>query len=142
MPRLINPQYTIAAGLTAGALLTLPAIARPMDDVHRSSRAGTVTPRQDLRGEHAMDAARGVVGPYMPKRQDLRGERALDAPPLRMGRPARVPVPSTRTAGDDGDGNGNGWQILGFGLAGMSAAVGSAVGVAHHHRVRARRVVA
>ena len=81
-----------------------------------------------------MDAARGVVGPSMP-RQDMRGEYARDAA---VGHVA--PATTTRTAGDDGDGNV--WRILGFGLAGMGVAVGSAAGLARHQRVRAGRVVA
>ena len=139
MPRLIDLQYTIAGALAAGAMLTAPAIAKPMPlDAHTPSHSGTASPRQDLRGEYAMDAARGVVGPYMPKRQDLRGEYSRDAAVGHFAPTA--PVGAARTAGDDGDGNV--WRILGFGLAGMGVAVGSAAGLARHQRVRARRVVA
>jgi hypothetical protein len=112
MPRLIDLQYTIAGALAAGAMLTVPAIAKPMPGVPPSSHAATASPRQDLRGERALDAAR----------------------------PVAKTAPTSSTAGDDEDVNV--WRILGFGLAGMGAAAGSAAGLARHHRVRARRVVA
>ena len=155
MPRRTTLQHTLVATLAASTLAASPALAKPADVVERldgptSSLAGTSSPRQDLRGEHARDAAR-APGTSSP-RQDLRGEHARDAATaagerLAPGQPTRplqsepgaMPtkvVPSPETGSDDGV-----WLVLGIGLAATGIA-GGAAGVARHHRLRARRVAA
>jgi len=155
MPRRTTLQHTLVAALATSTLAASPALAKPADVVDRldgptSSLAGTTSPRQDLRGEQAKDAAR-AAGTTSP-RQDLRGEHAKDTAratgeqfaagqPTRpvQSEPVAMPtkaVPAPETGSDDGV-----WLVLGIGLAATGIA-GGAAGVARHYRIRARRVAA
>jgi hypothetical protein len=63
MMRRITRRKLVAAVLASGLLATTPAFGKPVDRVDRfdsptSSLSGLTTPSQDLRGEHARDAAR------------------------------------------------------------------------------------
>lgn len=139
----ITLQHTLVAALAASVLAATPALARPADRIDRfdsptSSLAGTVE-KQDLRGEHARDAARAAELP-----QDLRGEHARDAARgVTIGSPSRVqpaPVstpakaaPSPQPASDDDI-----WLVLGIALGASGVVAGSAVAVTR----RSRRVPA
>jgi hypothetical protein len=138
-------KYGLVAALAAGTMAASAAQARPTDRADRfdsptSSLAGTTT-GQDLRGEHARDAARLAEQP-----QDLRGEHAQDAARFN-GRPmrtqsGRVPapvkvVPAAKTGGGDDDL----WLVLGIGLGTAGIVAGSAVAMTRS-RVRTRRAIA
>jgi hypothetical protein len=139
-------QHTLVAGLAASVLAASPALARPIDRVDRfesptSSLSGTVTPRQDLRGEHAQDAARAAAQP-----QDLRGEHARDAArlaqqptnirPESVAKPAKfVPAPENGTDDDI-------WLVLGIALGATGLVAGSAAAVTRRSRLRAGRAAA
>ena len=136
----------LAATMAASLLAATPALARTADEgsratVQTSSLAGTVSPGhpgQDLRGEHARDAARGstVASPATPK-QDLRGEHARDAarltpaPITRAAAPAAQPAKALPAADDDG-GRAQTWLIVLVGLAGAAIAAGGTAGVRSH----------
>ena len=62
MPARTTLQHTLVAALAAGTLAASPALAKPVDHVDppTSSLAGTTSPRQDLRGEHAKGPARAA----------------------------------------------------------------------------------
>ncbi len=157
MPRRTTLQHTLAAALAAGIVAATPALAAPTDRVDRydsptSSLAGTITPRQDLRGEHARDAARAAEMTL--PRQDLRGEHARDAAraaetQIMPGQPtwpthpepvvkAAKPAPAPATASGDDDI----WLVLGIGLAATGIVAAGAAGAGRRYRVRARRVAA
>jgi hypothetical protein len=156
----------LAAGIAASLLASAPALARTADEgggaaVRTSSLAGTVSPSQDLRGEHARDAARAIThAPPAGPSQDLRGEHARDAAraipiplaPLQdlRGEHARdaarlTPMPVTlppdaqaqpakalpATTNDDG-GRATTWLIVLVGLAGAAIAAGGTAGVRSH----------
>ena len=157
MTRRTTLQHTLAAALAASIVAATPALAAPTDRVDRfdsptSSLAGTISPRQDLRGEHARDAARAAE--MIVPRQDLRGEHARDAarpaetqitgraadladptpsPWSRPRTPRRRPRPE---AGDDV------WLVLGIGLAATGIVAAGAAGAGRRYRLRARRVAA
>ncbi len=63
-------RTTLAAALAASVLTAGPAVAMPMEDgpAVNGGGAGTTekSPAQDLRGEHARDAARNQVAPGQP----------------------------------------------------------------------------
>jgi len=133
----------LAATMAASLLAATPALARTADEssratVQTSSLAGTVSPGQDLRGEHARDAARGITGapPATPK-QDLRGEHARDAarltpaPITRAAAPAAQPAKALPATDDDG-GRAQTWLIVLVGLAGAAIAAGGTAGVRSH----------
>ena len=157
MPRRTTLQHTLAAALAAGIVAATPALAAPTDRVDRfdsptSSLAGTVSPRQDLRGELARDAARAAE--TIAPRQDLRGEHARDAAraaetqfmpgqPTWATHPAPVakaakPVPAPVT----GSGDDDIWLVVGIGLAATGIVAAGAAGAGRRHRLRARRVAA
>jgi hypothetical protein len=129
----------LAAAIATSLLASAPALARTADDgVRTSSLAGTVSPGQDLRGEHARDAARAIThaAPVTPS-QDLRGEHARDAArltpmpvtlsPATPAQPAKA-LPATK---DDG-GRATTWLIVLVGLAGAAIAAGGTAGVRSH----------
>jgi hypothetical protein len=130
----------LAAGIAASLLASAPALARTADEgVRTSSLAGTASPRQDLRGEHARDAARAIThAPPAGPSQDLRGEHARDAarltpmpvtlPPDAQAQPAKA-LPATTN--DDG-GRATTWLIVLVGLAGAAIAAGGTAGVRSH----------
>jgi hypothetical protein len=155
----------LAAGIAASLLASAPALARTADEggaaVQTSSLAGTVSPSQDLRGEHARDAARAIThAPPAGPSQDLRGEHARDAAraipiplaPLQdlRGELARdaarlTPMPVTLppvsqaqpakalpAATDDDGGRATTWLIVLVGLAGAAIAAGGTAGVRSH----------
>jgi hypothetical protein len=133
----------LAAGIAASLLASAPALARTADEgggaaVRTSSLAGTVSPSQDLRGEHARDAARAIThAPPAGPSQDLRGEHARDAarltpmpvtlPPDAQAQPAKA-LPATT----DDDGRARTWLIVLVGLAGAAIAAGGTAGVRSH----------
>jgi hypothetical protein len=161
MPGRTTLKHTVVAALAASALGASPALAAvDRFEPPTSSLPGTTSPRQDLRGEHARDAAgaagtavrqdlrgehaRDAAGPA--ERQDLRGEHARDVaratePPLPGGRPAR-PLPADPVPGSSSGGDDDIWVVLGIGLAATGLVAGGAAGAARRHRVRARRVAA
>jgi hypothetical protein len=127
-------QHALVAALAAGALVASPAIARPSDRVDRfesptSSLAGTSSPGQDLRGEHARDAARAAETQIQP------GQPTWPLDPEPIVKPATVAPPAETGSDDDV------WLLIGLGLAATGIGAGAATGVARH-RVRARRVAA
>jgi hypothetical protein len=148
MTRRITLKHTLVAALAASALAASPAGAKPTDRVDRfdsptSSLAGTTTPKQDLRGEYARDAARAAeqsglqVPPVEPK---------ADAP-FQVGQPtwpvdpapAAKPVSAVKSAPAlKTDGDNDVWLVLGIGLAATGIVAGSAAGIAR----RTRRVPA
>jgi hypothetical protein len=75
MPSRTTLRHTFVATLAGVAVAASPAVAEPIDRVDRFD-SGSPVPHQDLRGEHARDAARAEL---MTPSQDLRGERARDA---------------------------------------------------------------
>lgn len=115
----LTPQYVVAVALAAVALLASTATARPLPpdlraEAATSSLAGTHAPRQDLRGEHARDAAAHP--------------RVL--PPTTVAPAEPKPLPPADT-----DGGTDTWLILLAGLAGAGiVAAGTTTAV------RARRV--
>ena len=134
MPRRTTLQHTLVAALATSTLAASPALAKPADVVDRldgptSSLAGTTSPRQDLRGEHAKDTAR-ATGEQFAAGQPT---RPVQSEPVAM--PTKA-VPAPETGSDDGV-----WLVLGIGLAATGIA-GGAAGVARHYRIRARRVAA
>jgi hypothetical protein len=144
MKRRNTLQYTLTAAVVAGALAVSPAFAVPIDRVDRLDSVAPVTsPHQDLRGEHAQDAARQQA-----ERQDLRGEHAKDAartaPLVNPGPPTwpTNPQPIRSAELPAGDGDDSIWLVLGIGLAGAGIGAAGAAGLARHSRVRARRVTA
>ena len=121
-------KTTLAAALAASVLTAGPAVAMPMEDGPAVNGGGADTteksPAQDLRGEHARDAARNQVAPGQPTW------------PVN---PTPLPAPAAPAkASSDGGGVDTTWLLLG--LAGAGIVAGSAAGVARHTRVRARRV--
>jgi hypothetical protein len=113
----ITLQSAIIAALVALALAATPALARPVDRADRydsptSSLAGTAQPRQDLRGEHARDAA---LAAEQPQSAPVYWSYAYEAP---------APRPATAAAPDDGkDVPAVGGAIVG----GLVLAAGAAV---------------
>jgi hypothetical protein len=136
MPRRTTLQHTLAAALAAGIVAATPALAAPTDRVDRydsptSSLAGTITPRQDLRGEHARDAARAAETQIMPEQPTW---PTHPAPVVKAAKPA--PAPATASGDDDI------WLVLGIGLAATGIVAAGAAGAGRRYRVRARRVAA
>ena len=141
--------HTLVAALAVSAMAASTATAKPVDRHDRyasptSSLAGT-TEKQDLRGEHAQDAARLAA-----VKQDLRGEHARDAARLSGGpnrgvppvywsygyeapKPSPNPVsaPAQKPTNDD-----DLWLILGIALGATGIVAGSAFAVSRRSRVR------
>jgi hypothetical protein len=132
-------KHTLAAALAASALVAGPAVAKPMDngpaasgnrsEMQTGSLAGTTdqTPAQDLRGEHARDAARAQIAP---------GQPTWPADPT----PLLAPAAPAKASSSGGGSDDTVWLVLGIGLAGAGIVAGSAAGVARRSKVRARRV--
>jgi hypothetical protein len=132
MSRRTTLQHTLVATLAAGALVASPALARPTDRVDRfdsrtSSLAGTASPRQDRRGEHARDAARAA------EMQVPAGLPTWPVDPEPIVKPEQKVLPA-ETGGDD-----EVWLFIGLAAAGIGAGVTAGV---TRYRVRARRVAA
>jgi hypothetical protein len=109
----------LAATMAASLLAATPALARTADEgsratVQTSSLAGTVSPGQDLRGEHARDAA-----------------RLTPAPITRAAAPAAQPAKALPATDDDG-GRAQTWLIVLVGLAGAAIAAGGTASVRSH----------
>jgi hypothetical protein len=114
---MFTPRRTVISLLAAAALLigATTASARPLYDAPdradspTSSLAGTTTPRQDLRGEHARDAARAD--------QIAAQMRSFTPAPLVAPKPAPAPASS----------DGTPWAIIGISLFAALVAFGGAV---------------
>jgi hypothetical protein len=166
MRRIIHTLVAVAA---ASALAASTAAAKPIDRVDRfdsptSSLAGTVE-HQDLRGEHAQDAARLAAQAQIDRgeqtrkayflrrqapHQDLRGEAAQEAARLHVAPskgPAPVywsyayeaPKPDVATASAPAPKPSDDtdlWLILGIALGATGIVAGSAVAVGHRSRSR------
>jgi len=107
----VTPRRTVISLLAAAALLigATTASARPLYDAPTSSLAGTTTPRQDLRGEQARDAANA---------SDIaRQMRQFKPAPLVAPKTAPAPAPSDETP----------WAVIGISLFAGIVAVGGAV---------------
>jgi hypothetical protein len=140
---LSTTRSLLATAIAASLLVATPALARTTDDGARaaartSSLAGTVSPGQDLRGEHARDAARAVTITPATPRQDLRGEHARDAArttPMPATPPADTPAQPVKAlpVADSDGGLPATWLLVLAGLAGAALAAGGTV------RVRAQR---
>jgi hypothetical protein len=98
----------------------------PANEGRTSSLAGTASPKQDLRGEYARDAARAAetdtsfqVGqPTWP---------IHPAPAVAPAKPKSIPAANT-------DGGDDLWLVLGIGLAASGIVAGSAAGVVRRTR--------
>jgi hypothetical protein len=104
-------RRTVISVLTAVALLAggTTASAHNRADAPTSSLAGTTTPRQDLRGEHARDAARAdEIAAQM---------RSFKPAPLVAPKPAPAATPSAGTP----------WAVIGISLFTVLVATGGAV---------------
>jgi hypothetical protein len=160
--------HILVATLAASALAASTATAKPTDRVDRydsptSSLAGTTT-KQDLRGEHAQDAARLAAETQIQRgeqvrktffrrrqKQDLRGEHARDAARFN-GAPSRgtapvfpsyrdwAPKPSAQRvsapAHKPADDGSDIWLIVGIAFGASALIAGSAVGLIRRSRVR------
>ena len=137
-------RRSFAAAALAASLLAAPAAgARTPDEGTRdaaptSSLAGTVSPGQDLRGEHARDAARVITHAPPAPGQDLRGEMARDAarpvPVTTTGPSQPAPAPKSLPAlADDGNGPQT-WLIL-AGIACAAIAAAGTAGAVRHRRL-------
>jgi hypothetical protein len=157
--------HTLVAALAVSAMAASTAAAKPVDrpdryDSPTSSLAGT-TEKQDLRGEHAQDAARLAAQAQIVRgeqtrkafflrrqAQDLRGEHAQDAarfngqtskPPVYWSygyeapKPSPNPVsaPAAKQTNDD-----DLWLILGIALGATGIVAGSAFAVSRRSRIR------
>jgi hypothetical protein len=135
MPR-ITLKHALVAALAASTLAASPALAKPTDSIRyegrTSSLAGTTTPKQDLRGEYARDAARAAETntPFQV------GQPTWPVEPAPAAKPVKA-VKSAPPLKDDG-GDNDVWLVLGIGLAATGIVAGSAAGVAR----RTRRVPA
>ena len=132
------PRSVLGAAIAASLLLASPAMAKPVDSDHRSeaptsSLAGTATPKQDLRGEHARDAAQAAAD--APK-QDLRGEHARDAsrPPVTPAAPPAASAPKTLAAADENGSRPDTWLLVAIGLAGAVVVAAGTSGIARARR--------
>ena len=108
---MFTPRRTVISLLAATALLigATTASARPLYDAPTSSLAGTTTPQQDLRGEHARDAANAP--------QITAQMRHFQPAPLVAPKPAPAPASS----------DGTPWAVIGISLFAALVAVGGAV---------------
>jgi hypothetical protein len=135
MSRRITLQHTLVAALAASIVAASPALAKPTDRVDRfdsptSSLAGTSSPGQDLRGEHARDAARAAEMEVQP------GQPTWPTNPEPVVKPAKA-VPALETGTDH-----DVWLVVGVGLAATGIVGAGAAGAARRNRLRARRVAA
>jgi hypothetical protein len=109
----ITLQSAVIAALVALALAATPALARPdRYESPTSSLAGTTQPRQDLRGEHARDAARAAEQPQ--------------TAPVYWSYDYEAPAPHPATAAAPGDGK-DGPAVGGAIVGGLILAAGAAV---------------
>jgi hypothetical protein len=128
--RRITLKHTLVAALAAGALVASTANAKPTDRVDRyasptSSLAGTVE-KQDLRGEHAQDAARFNGQTAKPPVYWSYGYEAPVPPAQPVSAPAHKP-----TGGDS-----DLWLILGIALAATAIVATTAVAANRRSRIR------
>jgi len=118
------PRSVLGAAIAASLLLASPALAKPADvDARHAAltqrHADTDSPSQDLRGEHARDAARGTT--HAQPKQDLRGEHARDASrsPVTPAAPPADAAPKALPAADDNGSRPDTWLLVAIGLAGV-----------------------
>jgi hypothetical protein len=136
---------TLVAALVAAVIAVTPAYAGTIDRVDRydsptSSLAGTVS-HQDLRGEHAQDAARLAA-----VKQDLRGEHARDAarhithappkPPVYWSYAYQAPTPKPAPIAATDPDDGTPWGVIG-GIAAACLLIGGLAAKGTRRRVRA-----
>jgi hypothetical protein len=126
----ITLHHALIAALAALALAATPALARPVDPPApyygpTSSLAGTSQPQQDLRGEHARDAARLAERPA--PRVVTEGPNAAAKAIPRAAKP--VPVPAHT--------DGEPWLVLGIALGTAGLAGVGAAAMTRRTRVRA-----
>jgi hypothetical protein len=135
-------RRTLAAALAATALAATAASAQPAD-MHASTALGTAQAqpqRQDLRGEHAKDAA-------IQQRQDFRSPDAIDAAihptkpftaPASPGHPAEAgnttPLPPVTAEALSTSDDGIDWATLGLGIAGLVLFLGGVLALATRGR--------
>ena len=119
MPR-IPAKHTVAAALAASALAASPAVAAA---------------HQDLRGEHARDAARAAEHPRGP------GHPSEVTATTRIG-PGSDPLSRVDSRGLTPSHDDDTWLIVGIAVAAAGVVAGSGAAAAHRYRVRARRAVA
>lgn len=155
--------HLLVVTLAASAMAASTAAAKPVDRIDRfdsptSSLAGT-TEKQDLRGEHAQEAARLAAeaqtargqetrgGFFLRRqaRQDLRGEHARDAARFNgtpqvfwsydyeAPKPSPVSAPAPKPTGGDTEL----WLILAIALGATGIVAGSVMAVSRRSRVRA-----
>jgi hypothetical protein len=126
-------QHALVAAVASAAVAAPAAVAKPTD---RVDRYDNVTPRPyhytDLRGEHAMDAARAAEQEHF-----LPGQPTWPTHPAPLPKP--VVKPASSAPSSDG-GIDEVWLIVGLGFAAAGIVGGSAAGLARRSRVRARRV--
>jgi hypothetical protein len=133
MSRRTTLQHALVATVASIAVAAPAAAAKPVD---RPDRYDNVAPQpyQDLRGEHARDAARAAEE-----------EHFLPGQPTWPTHPAPVPKPAVKPASPVPASNGgidDVWLIVGVGIAAAGIVGASAAGVTRRTRVRARRAPA
>ena len=155
--------HLLVVTLAASAMAASTAVAKPVDRIDRfdsptSSLAGT-TEKQDLRGEHAQEAARLAAEAQTARgqetrkafflrrqaQQDLRGEHARDAARFNgtpqvfwsydyeAPKPSPVSAPAPKPTGGDTEL----WLILAIALGATGIVAGSVMAVSRRSRVRA-----
>ena len=110
-------RRTLAAALAATAIAAPAASAAQPADMHASTAiaAAKAQQRQDLRGEHAKDAA------LHPRKTQASLLLASPGHPSESGNPAPLPpLTAQATKSDDGVD----WMTIGLGIAGSLLAIG------------------
>jgi hypothetical protein len=129
-------RHMLVAAFAASALLTSTAIAKPVERADRfesptSSLAGTtesnLAPKQDLRGEHARDAARVHVAPS-------RGNAVYWAYDYQAPKPASRPASAPAAKPHDTD---NLWLVLGIAFGASAIYAGTALVFTRRTRIPA-----
>ena len=118
---------TLAAALAATAIAAPAATASQPADMHASTAiaAAKAQQRQDLRGEHAKDAAQH------PRKTQESLVIASPGHPSESGNARPLPpVTAQATASDDGID----WMTIGLGLTGTLLAVGGIAALSNHSR--------
>ncbi len=120
-------RRTLAAALAATAIAASTATAAQPADMHASTAiaAAKAQQRQDLRGEHAKDAAQH------PRKTQWRLLLASPGHPSESGNATPLPPMNAQaTASDDGID----WMTIGLGLAGTLLAVGGIAALSNRSR--------
>jgi len=141
-------RRTLAAALAASAIAAPAASAMPAPpDMHASTAqaaAAKAQARQDLRGEHAKDAA---LHPRKSQAVDAPGATAVDSQsnvtPVAPGQPTwalnpKPLPPPTQTASVASSDDGIDWAAVGIGIAGTLLVMGGIVALTNRSRSLAR----